>query len=186
MFEQTTVCVEQMSIDILISKDIIMPISNGYLHTLLNTSRGETNMANTFKHTAHPLFRRWCGSRNCCTNPSNYNYRYYGARGIKFYPDWEDFETFALDIEATIGLPPFTGAHLDRIDNDGDFAPGNMKWSDPKQNYRNRQTSLYLTMDGVTRSLAEWADHTGVNSRTIWSRIHDQGLTLEQAITKGQ
>ena len=136
------------------------------------------------KHTSHPVWKRWTNFRNCCNNPKNYHYKYYGARGISYDPSWDDFEVFANWLEITIGLPPFPGAVLERIDNNGNFEPGNLYWATEQQNSRNRRSNMLITINRTTKPLCEWAEIYGIRARTVWSRISDYGLTPEEALTK--
>jgi hypothetical protein len=71
-----------------------------------------------------------------CFNPNHAGYRYYGARGITVYHRWLKFENFYADI----GDPP-PGLSIDRIDNDGNYEPGNCRWATPAEQIRNRRPS---------------------------------------------
>lgn len=136
------------------------------------------------KKTEHELWQRWCSIRNVCNNPKNHNYKYYGGRGIKVHEDWCDFWTFVDDVEREIGALPFKGAFLDRKDNNGDYAPGNIQWSTAKVNGNNRQSNLMVTAFGKTQSLATWSREFNIKKGTLWSRIVDYGMTPELALIK--
>ena len=138
----------------------------------------------TFKHTAHPLWRRWCVFRNFYNNPKNHNYKYYAGRGLTYSKSFDDFEHFIEYIESTIGPLPFPGAILDRKNNDRGHKKGNLYWNTMKGNSHNRQSNYKLTYLGQTKPICEWATDYGINSHTLWSRIHDRGMTLKQALTK--
>lgn len=75
-----------------------------------------------------------------CGNPNNDSYGDYGARGIGVYELWNRFEVFLAYILAYLGesLP---GQSLDRIDNDGNYEPGNIKWSTAFEQIHNRRPS---------------------------------------------
>lgn len=131
----------------------------------------------------HYLWGRWATLRNVCTNPNNVHYPAYGGRGITYDPRWDDFKTFVDDIESTLGTPPYPSAHLDRIDNDGNYESSNLRWSTPQENYNNRRTNAVFTAFGKTLTLAEWSREVNLPARTIWSRIHDRGYDIERALT---
>jgi hypothetical protein len=89
-----------------------------------------------------PLYRLWVNMRNRCRNPRNPNYPYYGGRGIKITPAWEEFAAFSAAIEAAIGPHPGAGWTLDRIDNNGHYESGNVRWATRLQQVRNRNCSV--------------------------------------------
>lgn len=135
------------------------------------------------KKTDHPLFRRYHSIKNTCTNPNNANYKYYGGRGIIMYDHWmQDFWNFASDIEAIIGPQPTDDHVLDRIDNDGDWEPGNVQWSTRQYNSNHRTTNHRVQFQGKTMSIADLARLTNMNFSTLWSRIRDYGVAVEDAV----
>lgn len=83
-----------------------------------------------------PEFRSWMGMRARCYNPKSIGYKNYGGRGIAVCEAWRnDFRTFLADV----GPKPSPRHSLDRIDNDGNYEPGNCKWSTPKEQVHNRR-----------------------------------------------
>jgi hypothetical protein len=70
---------------------------------------------------------------------------------------------------------------LDRINNDGDYEPGNLRWATHIQDQNNRQNNKWVTWKGETHTLAEWARITGVGSR-VYKRI-THGWTPVEAIS---
>jgi len=94
--------------------------------------------------------------RQRCENPRNRDYSRYGARGIIVCERWKDFEAFRDDM----GERP-AGATLERIDNDGPYSPENCRWATRKDQAQNTARSLRLTVDGVTRTAAEWGELSG-------------------------
>lgn len=141
-------------------------------------------MINGIPNPHHELWARWCNLRNQCNNPNNYNWRYYGGRGIKYPRRWDDFPTFVQEVEDAIGPLPYKGAHLDRINNNGNYSPKNICWSNHRQNSNNKTNNHWVTYQGRRQTLAEWARETGIPFRTLWSRIVDYGLPPKQAFDK--
>ena len=136
------------------------------------------------KNTAHPLWRRWVSIRSWINNPNDRQYKYYGGRGIDYDPEWNDFWTFVSDVESKIGPLPGPGYHLDRKNNDKGYWKNNIQWSTPKQNYNNRRTNVMIKYKGKTKSMGQWAEELGINSKTLFSRLHDYGMTFREAVRK--
>jgi hypothetical protein len=74
----------------------------------------------------------WAAMIKRCIHPKNKDYRYYGARGIKVCERWMVFNNFLEDI----GTRP-KGLTLDRVNNDGDYEPGNFRWATRTQQMNN-------------------------------------------------
>lgn len=70
-----------------------------------------------------------------CCNPTDSHYKHYGARGITICERWR---SSAANLLADMGEPP-AGTSLDRIDNNGNYEPGNCRWATPTQQARNQR-----------------------------------------------
>lgn len=71
---------------------------------------------------------------------------------------------------------------IDRIDNSKGYEPGNCRWATIEEQNNNKTNNRYLSLHGVTQTMAQWARETGIGHSTIWYRI-DGGWTVERALT---
>lgn len=129
--------------------------------------------------SSSPHYGRWKNMMSRCYDEKCTAYRNYGARGIKVYEGWHDVAKYIADLPAG----HFKGAEIDRIDNDGDYCPGNIKWSTPSQNADNRRSGKMLTHAGKTQSQRRWAQELGLTDQIIHDRIDGLGWTVERALT---
>lgn len=82
-----------------------------------------------------PTYQSWAAMKARCLNPGRAKYADYGGRGIKVCDRWlGSFSNFLADM----GERP-EGMTLDRIDNDGDYGPGNVRWATPKEQRANQR-----------------------------------------------
>lgn len=115
-------------------------------------------------------WRTWVGMIQRCHNPKNPSFASYGDRGIYVCDSWrERIENFVDDM----GLPP-DGKTLERIDNDGPYAPENCRWASKAEQMRNTTRNVYVEYNGATMTIAELSRLTGINRRTLEQR-HKKG-----------
>ncbi len=131
------------------------------------------------------LYTVWKSMRTRCENKKCKSYKNYGGRGICVAPEWDSFLSFRDHILSL--LPP--GAtdvpkHLDidRIDNDGDYEPGNVKLSTRSENLSHRRGNVLITVNGTTKTLTQWVKKTGLAATTIKHRIRVLKWTQEKAV----
>ena len=80
-------------------------------------------------------YRAWAGMKDRCYNSNHIYYHRYGGRGIKICERWlNNFEAFLADV----GPAPSSEHSIDRINNDGNYEPGNVKWSTVFEQNHNR------------------------------------------------
>lgn len=115
------------------------------------------------------LYTIWGNMIQRCTNPNNNNYPRYGGRGINICNEWRNsfqaFHDWAIDNGYKEDL------QIDRIDNDGNYEPGNCRWTTATYNLNNTSRSVTITHNNETHTVAEWARITGVNEKTLRNRL---------------
>lgn len=114
-----------------------------------------------------PEFKVWAGMHNRCRNPNDVAFTRYGGRGIRVCERWRDFESFYADM----GARPSHKHSLDRINNDGNYAPDNCRWATASQQRRNQRGTIYLEFNGRRLAMADVAELLGVTYSTMENRL---------------
>lgn len=123
-------------------------------------------------------YRAWKRIRQRCFNPNYHSFADYGGRGILVCTRWEDPTAFLADM----GPMPSPQHSIERIDNDGPYSPENCRWALPKEQASNRRTTVLLTHNGETKTMAEWSRITGIGKTTLSNRLK-AGWSHEGALT---
>lgn len=113
-------------------------------------------------------FTIWSGMKARCLNPKSVSYPNYGGRGIGICPEWMEFRAFH---EWAMSNGYADDLQLDRIDNDGDYCPGNCRWVTRSQNQRNTRRNHLITLNGRTLTAAEWIRELGVSKSAFYSAL---------------
>lgn len=109
-------------------------------------------------------YRRMLGR---CYNPNDIYYHNYGGRGIYVCDEWMNNERSFIDWSLSNGFR--RDLSIDRIDNNGPYAPWNCRWADKYTQDNNKRTNHYVVVDGVKMSLAEWGREIDVDRSQIYS-----------------
>ena len=131
-------------------------LRNGHTRSCghLRKTHGYTSQNNRTNGKIRTEYTIWNGIKGRCLNPKNKDYKNYGARGINIHPDWSvNFQTF-LDY---VGPRPNLEYQLDRIDNDGNYEPGNVRWV-PKElqaGHRRKVSDLQPRLDAALARIVE-------------------------------
>lgn len=128
---------------------------------------------------ATPEHRTWSDLRNRCHNPKNDSFESYGGRGITVDPRWDEFENFLSDMG-----PKLSPKHsLDRFpDNNGPYAPHNCRWATRREQNNNKRNNRILACDGISLTLAQWADRVGLTADALERRINLLKWPIEKAL----
>jgi len=104
-------------------------------------NREQTSLSNK-KHGYYKtgLYRIWSGMKQRCDNPNSTAFKNYGGRGIRYHPSFETFEGFLSGIPD--GYSP--GLEIDRIDNDGNYEPGNLRWATVLEQANNKRNTVFV------------------------------------------
>lgn len=128
--------------------------------------------------TGTPEYITWGNMIQRCTNPKNTYYCNYGGRGIEVCESWLSFINFYRDM----GDKPTPEHTLDRIDNNGPYSLENCRWSSREQQDTNKRSNVWITHDGRTMTLTQWANETGIHYVTITARL-SRGWSIAEALT---
>lgn len=121
-------------------------------------------------------YRTWIHMNGRCYTPTDHKYKNYGARGITVCDRWRaSYENFLADM----GRAPSPKHSLDRKENNGNYEPGNCRWTTNKTQANNKRNNLRLEYNGELKTLTEWCDQFGV-IYTSAQRRRKSGKSFEE------
>lgn len=132
------------------------------------------------KQTAE--YKIWCGLRRRCTDRGSKLWLYYGGRGISVAPQWlgpDGFSNFLRDV----GTRPTAKHSLDRIDNNADYAPENVRWATRKEQMRNTRNNHLVPYHGQLLPMITAAELAGLSYKLVHCRVKKYGWSAERALS---
>lgn len=127
-----------------------------------------------------PEYLIWRAMNQRCSNPNHKQWKDYGGRGIHVCDDWRGRGAFLRFFEH-VGLRPSPKHSVGRIDNDGDYAPGNVRWETRAQQAANSRRNRLVTIGGETKHASEWARQIGLSLPAFLGRV-DRGWPEERLL----
>lgn len=121
----------------------------------------------------------WSDMKRRCTQKYHYQYKNYGAKGIRVCKRWLKFQNFVDDM----GIRP-EGTSLDRKDGKKGYSPNNCRWATPKEQILNRSITRWITFRGKTLCLSDWARTLGISSFALHWRIDIGKWPMKDALTR--
>lgn len=128
------------------------------------------------KNKTNGTYTSWIELNRRCKNKNRKTYKDYGGRGIKVCERWQVFENFLEDMgERPIGM------QIDRINNDGNYEPGNCRWISPEENKINSRHTRWIEAFGEIKPISKWAKEFNISYSVLYKRLK-RGLTPEKAL----
>lgn len=136
------------------------------------------HMTYGFSHTRIDNIYKSMVSR--CKNENNTNYKTYGGRGICVCDEWLNDKTLFFDWAFNNGYSD--KLTIDRIDVNGNYTPDNCRWVSYVGQNNNRRSNRFITHNGETHTVAEWARIGGLKYKTFYNRVFKQGWDIDKAL----
>ncbi len=125
-----------------------------------------------------PEYQAWLHMRDRCEDPTKKEYPNYGGRGIVIHAAWQDFAEFF----AHIGLRPSPKHSVDRIDVNGNYEPGNVRWATPDIQANNKRNNLRHDWGGESMTLSQIARLCGLKYNDLHHAIYRKGMDVKAAV----
>lgn len=129
--------------------------------------------------SATRTYRAWIEMKARVRGKDDVCKKHYTERGIVVCDRWQIFENFFADM----GECP-RGLSIDRIDNDGNYEPGNCRWATQRDQLANTRRTVRIIVNGEERCLKHACQEAGINYDGVQSRIR-LGATPQEAFDRG-
>jgi hypothetical protein len=154
-------------------------ISCGCYKKKIMSAQGKKNI--THNETKTRLYGIWRGIKKRCSLPSDASYKYYGAKGIAMFQEWEEsyenFRSWAINNGYSDELT------IDRIDNAKGYYPENCRWSDWYVQENNRTNNVRIIYKGESMTKAEVARKLGISRNLLHYRL-EHGVPVDKEVRK--
>jgi hypothetical protein len=155
-----------------------VPVRGDHLLQGRRRACGFANCCPSLRKVAHAEHTVWLGMRTRCYGKTYRSYENYGGRGITICDRWRgSFENFLSDM----GPRPSLKHSIDRINNDGNYEPGNCRWATKKEQMRNTRNTIFVESGGKRLPLADLIQQAGVTHKMVYYRLRS-GWSLDEAL----
>lgn len=136
-------------------------------------------MRQKHQKTNHRIYKIYRGMKSRCSCKTDYHYKWYGEKGIKVCDEWlNDFMSF-YNWSMQNGYAD--DLSIDRINNNGNYEPNNCRWITQQEQCNNTRRNHYITINGETLTITQWAKKSGVNRKAIERKLK-KGITGEKLL----
>lgn len=127
----------------------------------------------------------WDSMKKRCFDSNRREYKWYGGKGITVCDEWKNSFISFYEWATTNGYRE--DLSIDRIDHNGNYEPSNCRWVDSKAQSHNKSNNHWITYQGKTKLVSEWAKDYGMDTGTLCWRLKngwDLGKALETPVQK--
>lgn len=125
------------------------------------------------------LYTEWQSMKARCYSKTRAFYEYYGGRGIKVCDEWK--QNYLAFREWSLKNGYKDNLTLDRIDVNGNYEPSNCRWVTMYEQSRNTRKNIFITYNGETRIMRDWARVFNISYYALGNRIRN-GMKPEKAL----
>lgn len=127
------------------------------------------------------IYKTWKSMKHRVLNKKDKRYHDYGGRGILICDEWKNnflsFYNWAMKNGYKDNLT------IDRIDVNGNYEPSNCRWATPLIQANNQRRNHYITYNGKTQSMSDWARELGISYTVLRARINSYFWSIEKSLT---
>lgn len=142
--------------------------------------RSELARQTVRNETSRHLRIVWRNMVSRCCNQDDKRYNRYGGRGIALCEEWSGQDGMEAFIQWAIENGYTEGLTIDRIDNDSNYSPQNCRWVSKREQSNNRSNNRYIIVDGMRKTVAQWAEQFGLKIPWIYDRTDDEIASIIQ------
>jgi len=151
--------------------------SCGCLHIEICRELGFRSSTHCMTNT--PEYKSWECIKQRCNNPNDHSFNNYGGRGIVLCDKWQnDFVAFYKHV----GPRPSIFHSIERINNNSNYEPGNVKWASAQEQANNTRRNHVIIIHGWSLNVTQWAKFVGLGNTTLLQRINAYGWPIAKAI----